>query len=281
MKIYKLDLDKVQRIIENALEEDIQDGDITTDSLFTEDISCEAIIKAKESGILSGIEIAKLVFEKFDSSIEWKEIKSEGDNLSVGDIVVKIKGNQRHVLTAERVALNILQRMSGISTLTSKYVEAVAGLKTKIVDTRKTVPGIRVLEKYAVTIGGGYNHRFGLFDGVMVKDNHIKLAGSIASAVEKIRSKLGDKYKIEVETTNLKEVKQALSSGADIIMLDNMNTDQMRSAVELISGKALIEASGGITLKTVRKVAETGVDFISVGALTHSAKALDLSLDML
>lgn len=281
MKIYKLDLDKVQRIIENALEEDIQDGDITTDSLFTEDISCEAIIKAKESGILSGIEIAKLVFEKFDSSIEWKEIKSEGDNLSVGDIVVKIKGNQRHVLTAERVALNILQRMSGISTLTSKYVEAVAGLKTKIVDTRKTVPGIRVLEKYAVTIGGGYNHRFGLFDGVMVKDNHIKLAGSIASAVEKIRSKLGDKYKIEVETTNLKEVKQALSSGADIIMLDNMNTDQMRLAVELISGKALIEASGGITLKTVRKVAETGVDFISVGALTHSAKALDLSLDML
>lgn len=281
MKIYKLDLDKVQRIIENALEEDIQDGDITTDSLFTEDISCEAIIKAKESGILSGIEIAKLVFEKFDSSIEWKEIKSEGDNLSVGDIVVKIKGNQRHVLTAERVALNILQRMSGISTLTSKYVEAVAGLKTKIVDTRKTVPGIRVLEKYAVTIGGGYNHRFGLFDGVMVKDNHIKLAGSIASAVEKIRSKLGDKYKIEVETTNLKEVKQALSSGADIIMLDNMNTDQMRSAVELISGKAIIEASGGITLKTVRKVAETGVDFISVGALTHSAKALDLSLDML
>ncbi len=281
MKIYELDLNQVDKIIENALHEDIQDGDITTDSLFSEDIDCKAIIKAKEAGILSGISVARLVFEKFDSSIEWEEEKSDGHSLCVGDILANIKGNQRHLLTAERVALNILQRMSGISTLTSKYVEEVSGLKAKIVDTRKTVPGIRVLEKYAVTVGGGYNHRFGLFDGVMIKDNHIKLAGSIKNSVEKVRSKLGNKFKIEVETTNLKEVEEALSSGVDIIMLDNMDTDTMSEAVELISGKALIEASGGITLENVRKVAETGVDFISVGALTHSANALDLSIDML
>lgn len=281
MKIYDLDPGEVNKIIENALSEDIKGGDVTTDCLFTEDVNCKAIIKIKEEGILSGIGVAKLVFEKFDSSIEWEEKKSDGNRISPGDIAANIKGNQRHLLTAERVALNILQRMSGISTLTSRYVEEVSGLKTKIVDTRKTTPGIRALEKYAVTVGGGYNHRFGLFDGVMIKDNHIKLAGNITSAVEKVRSKLGNKFKIEVETTNLDEVKEALSCNADIIMLDNMDNSTMKKAVDIISGKALVEASGGITLKTVRKVAETGVDFISVGALTHSAKALDISIDML
>lgn len=281
MKIYELDLKEVDRIIDTALREDIRSGDITTDSLFTEALDCEAIIRAKEEGILCGIDVARFVFEKFDSSIVWEEKMSDGDRVSAGDIAANIKGNQKHLLTAERVALNLLQRMSGIATLTFKYVDKISGLKTKIVDTRKTTPGIRTLEKYAVTVGGGYNHRFGLYDGVMIKDNHIKLAGGITYAVEKVRSKLGDKFKIEVETTNLNEVDEALKIGADIIMLDNMNTETMKEAVALILGKALVEASGGIALENVRKVAETGVDFISVGALTHSAKALDISIDML
>ncbi|MGH7884389.1 MAG: carboxylating nicotinate-nucleotide diphosphorylase [Thermodesulfobacteriota bacterium] len=281
MKIYKLDLEKVNKLIDIALREDIGDGDITTESIFPDSVPCKAVIKSKENGILCGSGIARLVFEKFDSGVLWEEKKSDGDKLSDGDIVAKIEGNQKHILTAERVALNLLQRMSGISTLTAKYVDAVEGLPAKIVDTRKTLPGLRVLEKYAVTVGGGFNHRFGLFDGVMIKDNHIKLAGSIGFAVEKVRSKYGGKFKIEVETTNPKEVKEALSCGADIIMLDNMDTKTMREAVSIIDGRALIEASGGITLENVRDAAETGVDFISVGALTHSAKALDISLDML
>lgn len=281
MKTYQLDQEKVLKIIDIALKEDVGEGDITTETLFPDDIECRAEIKSKEQGILCGTEVARLVFEKLDDSFDWEEKKSDGDMLSSGDIVAVIRGNQRHVLTAERLALNLLQRMSGISTLTSRYVKAVEGLDVKIVDTRKTVPGLRVLEKYAVTTGGGFNHRFGLFDGVMIKDNHIKLAGGISKAVSAIRHKTGNKFKIEVETKTISEVEQAIESKADIIMLDNMDTDSMKRAVKLIHGAALIEASGGITLQNVREVAETGVDFISVGALTHSVKALDLSIDML
>lgn len=281
MKRHELNRVEVEAIIDNALREDIGSGDITTESLFDGKIECRAAIIAKEAGILCGVDIAKMVFEKLDNSLDWLKKKSDGDKLQVKDVIVEISGNQKHILTAERLALNILQRMSGISTLTSLYVEKVKGTGVKILDTRKTVPGLRSLGKYAVTVGGGYNHRYGLFDGVMIKDNHIKLAGSISEAVKKVRDKLKDKFEIEVETQNLDQVREAVLVNADIIMLDNMSVDEMKSAVEIINGRAKIEASGGINLETVREVAETGVDFISVGALTHSARALDISLDML
>ncbi|NIP30767.1 MAG: carboxylating nicotinate-nucleotide diphosphorylase [Candidatus Dadabacteria bacterium] len=281
MRKHKLDWNDVEKIIDNALREDVGDGDITTEALFDRSISCHAVIRSKEDGILCGLPVAQLVFERLDGSLKWNENKKDGDLLKEGDKIVEVVGNQKHILTGERLALNILQRMSGISTLTSKFVKEVSDLNVKIVDTRKTVPGFRSLGKYAVTIGGGYNHRFGLFDGVLIKDNHIKLAGTITDAVSKIRSKLKNKYKIEVETKKFDQVKEAVSAGADIIMLDNMSVDDMKTAVKYINGVALVEASGGITLSTVRDVAKTGVDFISVGALTHSAKALDISLDML
>lgn len=281
MKRHELNRVEVEAIIDNALREDIGSGDITTESLFDGKIECRAAIIAKEAGILCGVDIAKMVFEKLDNSLDWLKKKSDGDKLQFKDVIVEISGNQNHILTAERLALNILQRMSGISTLTSLYVEKVKGTGVKILDTRKTVPGLRSLGKYAVTVGGGYNHRYGLFDGVMIKDNHIKLAGSISEAVKKVRDKLKDKFEIEVETQNLDQVREAVLVNADIIMLDNMSVDEMKSAVEIINGRAKIEASGGINLETVREVAETGVDFISVGALTHSARALDISLDML
>ena len=281
MKKYELDRKDVEKIIDNALKEDVGIGDVTTESLFDECVDCNVEIKAKENGILCGVSVAKLVFERLDSSFEWKENKSDGDILTEGDIIAQLVGSQKNILTCERLALNILQRMSGISTLTSNLVNAVRGLDVKILDTRKTVPGFRSLGKYAVRVGGGYSHRFGLFDGVLIKDNHIKLARDISTAVKKIRSKLKDKFKIEVETKNFNQVKEAVLAGADIIMLDNMSIGEMKKSVIFIDGRCLIEASGGITLSNVRDVAETGVDYISVGALTHSSKALDISLDIL
>ena len=281
MKVYELDWNEVNRIVDLSLKEDIGTGDLTTELLFPEVIECEAVIKAKEMGVLAGLPIAKIVFEKLDSSLVWEENKKDGDLVSNGDVIVSIKGSQKHILTGERLALNILQRLSGIATLTSKFVKEVEGFKTKIVDTRKTVPGLRALGKYAVVVGGGFNHRFGLFDGILIKDNHIKLSGGIAEAVSRIRARNNTDYKIEVETTNIDQVKRALDAGADIIMLDNMSIEEMKEAVSIINGNALTEGSGGITLERVRKVAETGVDIISVGALTHSAQALDISLDML
>ena len=281
MKVYKLDWKEVNRVVETALAEDIGSGDLTTELLFPELIECEAVIKAKESGILAGLPIAKVVFEKLDKSLVWDEHKKDGDLVENGDIIVSIKGSQKHILTGERLALNILQRLSGIATLASEFVKKVEGLDVKIIDTRKTVPGLRALGKYAVIVGGGFNHRFGLFDGILIKDNHIKLAGGILEAVSTIRSRNKEDFKIEVETTDLDQVKKALEAGADIIMLDNMSNEDMKEAVNIIDGKAQTEASGGITLDRVRAVAETGVDFISVGALTHSAQALDISLDML
>ena len=281
MSRFKLNWNDVERIIDLALKEDIGKGDLTTELLFPETIKCEAVIKCKESGVLAGLPIAKAVFEKLDSSVELTGKKNDGDSINPGDVILNIKGSQKHILTGERLALNILQRLSGIATITSKYVEAVKGLNVKILDTRKTIPGIRVLNKYAVSVGGGHNHRMGLYDGVIIKDNHIKLAGSIKNAVSTIKSKINSEYKIEVETSNIKQVTEAVEAGADIIMLDNMSDSSMKKAVAIIGKKALIEASGGITLNRVRKVAEIGVDFISVGALTHSAQALDISLDMI
>lgn len=272
--------EEIDKIIDNALREDIGSGDITTEAIFSSDDICEAKIVAKQEGIIAGIEVAKRVFMKLDPETSFSHAISEGDHIEPGQEIIRISAKVRAVLSGERLALNILQRMSGIATATSKYASALEGYRTKILDTRKTVPGLRVLDKYAVLAGGGQNHRFGLFDAVMIKDNHIDSAGSIKKAVDMVRNKYGDKYKIEVETSNLDEVKEALNSGSDIIMLDNMTISMMKQAVMLVGGKALTEASGGITLEGISDIAQTGVDYISVGAITHSAPALDISLYM-
>jgi len=276
----RLDRSQVEPIIENALHEDIGSGDITTNLLLPEDKECKAIIMAKEDGIVAGLPVAEMVFRKLDKNVLWNERKREGELVEPKDILAEIQGSPRAILTGERVALNLLQRLSGIATLTSRFVKAVEGLPVKILDTRKTVPGIRILDKYGVSVGGGYNHRFGLYDGILIKDNHIKLAGGISRAVKLIRERSKTKLRMEVEATSLDEVKEALSAGADMIMLDNMPLQIMKEAVEIIDGKALIEASGGVNLENVREIAETGVDFISIGALTHSPRALDIGLYM-
>ncbi len=277
----KLDWSQVELIIENALQEDIGSGDITTELVFPKDTRCKAIIMAKEDGVVAGLLIAERVFKKLDKNTLWNEKRREGGTVKPKDILAEINGSPRAILAGERLALNLLQRLSGIATLTSRFVKEVEGLSVKIVDTRKTAPGLRILDKYGVSVGGGYNHRFGLYDGALIKDNHIKLAGSITQAVNMIREKANVKIRIEVETSTLDEVKEALSAGADIIMLDNMTVETMRQAVKIINGRALTEASGGINLDNVRQAAETGVDFISIGALTHSPRALDIGLYVL
>jgi nicotinate-nucleotide pyrophosphorylase (carboxylating) len=278
MKIKNLDWNQVDLIIENALKEDIGEGDVTNDLLYPEDIRCNAIIQAKEQGIIAGLPIAKRIFRKLNNDIQWAENKRDGESVAKGDILVKIHGSEKAILAGERVALNFIQRLSGIATLTSKFVKAVEGLSAKITDTRKTVPGLRILDKYAVRTGGGHNHRMGLFDGILIKDNHLKLIGSLTEAISRIKKMTGGRFHIEVETSRLEEVREALAAGADIIMLDNMSLNTMRKSVEMINGRALIEASGGITLRNVRRVAETGVNIISIGSLTHSPKALDIGL---
>jgi nicotinate-nucleotide pyrophosphorylase (carboxylating) len=280
MNQIKLDWSQVEGIIENALREDIGSGDITTELLFPRDEKRRAIIMVKEEGVVAGLPVAERVFKKLDKNIMWSEKKRDGERAKPKDILVEIQGSQKAILTGERVALNFLQRLSGIATLTSKFVKAIDGLPVKILDTRKTAPGLRILDKYAVSVGGGYNHRFGLYDGVLIKDNHIKLAGGITQAVKLIRERGEAKLRIEVETSTLDEVKEAISAGADIIMLDNMPIEIILKAVETINGKALIEASGSITLENARKVAEAGVNSISIGALTHSPRALDIGLYM-
>ena len=278
MKRIELDFNRIDRIIEYALREDLGEGDITTNALTSEKEDSKAVIRAKGKGVIAGLPIAKRVFQKLDPTVVCVDNTSDGDSIGPGDILSEINGGTRALLSGERLVLNILQRLSGIATLTAKYVKAVEGLPVKILDTRKTAPGLRMLDKYAVSVGGGYNHRFGLYDGVLIKDNHIKIAGGVSEAIAFVRKKYKQKYKIEVETSDIEEVKEALIAGADIIMLDNMNPEQMRKAVRLIDRNALVEASGGITLKNIREVAGTGVNFISVGSLTHSAPALDIGL---
>jgi nicotinate-nucleotide pyrophosphorylase (carboxylating) len=224
--------------------------------------------------------VAEAVFREIDPGFSWTAKATDGERVAKGQTVAELHGRLRSILAGERLALNFLQRMSGIATLTRRYVDAVAGTKARILDTRKTVPGLRVLDKYAVRMGGGYNHRFGLYDGVILKDNHIRAAGGVGQAVERLRQTLPPGFKIEVEVGSLAEVEAALKARAEIVMLDNMSTQQMAEAVRLIAGRALVEASGGITLETVRAVAASGVDFISVGALTHSPPALDISLEI-
>ncbi len=272
-----LDSHLVDEIISLALKEDIGEGDISTDSLIGESEEASAYIIAKEEGILAGLPVAERVFRRLDPKMNWYIHKSDGDKITKGDLIVEFTGKLRAILTGERTALNFLQRMSGIATATSRFADAIKEFNTRILDTRKTAPGERMLDKYAVKMGGGTNHRIGLYDMVMIKDNHIKAAGSISNAVRIVKEKTPAHIKIEVETSNLDEVREALASGADIIMLDNMSTDLMKQAVEIINGKAKVEASGGVSFDRLKEIAATGVDFISVGALTHSVKALDLS----
>ncbi len=274
----QLDLSEVNQILENALREDIGSGDITTNLLFPYDAECRAIILAKEEGLVAGLPIAEMVFRKLDKDIVWSEEKKDGDKVEPNQVMAEISGSQKSVLTGERVALNFLQRLSGIATLTSRFVKAIHGLPVKILDTRKTAPGLRILDKYAVRVGGGFNHRFGLYEEVMVKDSHIKLAGGITRAVNILRERAVTRKRIEVEASTISEVEEALNVGADVIMLDNMSPKMIKEAVGLIKGKALIEVSGGVNLENVREIAETGVDFISVGLLTHSPEALDIGL---
>ncbi|HUX93010.1 MAG TPA: carboxylating nicotinate-nucleotide diphosphorylase [Ignavibacteriaceae bacterium] len=274
---------ELERIIDAAFKEDIGSGDITTNRIVPKNKNAKAYFLAKEDGIIAGLNIAKHVLRKLDKKIIWKSFVKEGDKVSVGTKIAEVNGSLRALLTGERTALNFLQRISGIASITSKYVEALNNTGTKILDTRKTVPGLRMIDKYAVKTGGGTNHRIGLYDMALIKDNHIKAAGSISEAVRKVRSKNDKlkkkkKLKIEVETTNLDEVREALKCRVDMIMLDNMSPSLMKEAVKIINGKAKVEASGNMNIDKIRETAAAGVDFISVGALTHSVKALDISM---
>ena len=261
-----------------ALREDVGTGDITTISCIPAENRSEGAFLAKESGVICGLEIAKRVFALVDSSIVFRAQVKDGDRVEKGQYFATVEGPSRSVLTGERVALNFMQRLSGTATATAKAVAEVKGTGARIVDTRKSTPGLRVLEKYAVRVGGGHNHRYNLSDGVLIKDNHISAAGGIAQAVKAARGAVPHVMKIEVETETLEQVQQALDAGADIIMLDNMTNELMSQAVKLINGRAITEASGNMGEKNLAEVAATGVDVISIGALTHSVKALDISL---
>lgn len=267
----------VMSIIRIALEEDVGNNDITTNLIIPENQKSKALIVAKGSFVFAGMPFAAEVFRALDPETKLKVFYPEGSRVKRGDVMAEVSGSTRAILSGERVALNLVQRLSGIATLTSEFVKKVKGLDAVIVDTRKTTPGLRFMEKYAVKVGGGVNHRFGLFDGILIKDNHIEAAGSIGAAVAAAR-KAHHLMKIEVEVENLKDLQAALDSGADVVMLDNMSVEDMKAAVKAAKGKAIIEASGNITLDRVRAVAETGVDLISVGALTHSAPAADMSM---
>lgn len=270
----------VDEIIVNALKEDINYVDVASDYLIPENQRDNAYFVAKADGVLCGLSVAMRVFALLDDTFEAKLYKHDGDKVQKGDLIAEFSGKTVLLLKGERTALNLLQHMSGIATATAAAVELVKGTNAQITDTRKTLPGLRALQKYAVTCGGGKNHRFNLSDGAMLKDNHIDAGGGITNAVNALRGKLGHMVKIEVETRNLAEVREALAAGADIIMLDNMSNEMMREAVKIIDGRAKTEASGGITLETIAEVAKTGVDIISLGALTHSVKAFDISMKM-
>jgi nicotinate-nucleotide pyrophosphorylase (carboxylating) len=272
--------DAIKPIIDYALAEDIGTGDITTNSIVPDDLKTRATMLAKASGTVAGLEIAEYVFKSLNPDIEWNPFVKDGDKVEKGDLIVEIKGSYRALLTGERLALNFLQRMSGIATMTSHFVDTVKDFGTKILDTRKTVPGLRLLDKYAVKTGGGTNHRIGLYDMVLIKDNHIKIAGGIINAVEQVRKHICNEIKIEVETTTIDEVNQALTAKADIIMLDNMTAEMMSDCVRIINKRAKVEASGNMTIERLKEVASTGVDYISIGALTHSVMAMDISMNI-
>lgn len=258
------------KIIKEAIREDIGEGDITTDKIVPDYLSASGYFLLKERAVISGLDVAKWVFEEL-GKIEFFKIVEEGEWVEPGNIAI-VKGNARVLLKGERVALNFLQRMSGISTLTRMFVDRISGTKAKILDTRKTTPNLRILEKFAVKIGGGENHRFGLYDAVLIKDNHIAIAGGIKEALSKVKG--------EIEVKNIDELKEAIENGAERVLLDNMSIDEIREAVKICAGKVKIEVSGGVNLENVYEIAKTGCDYISVGALTHSAKSIDISLEL-
>lgn len=269
---------KILKIIQTALAEDIGAGDITTKAIVKSGKKGRAFALAKDNFVVAGMDVFEATFKVLDRRIKVKKFFSDGCRVKKGDVIAEVSGSLSSVLMAERVALNLFQRMCGIATQTAKYVKAVRKEKATILDTRKTVPGLRVLDKMAVRTGGGQNHRFGLYDGILIKDNHIEAAGGIKAAVEAQRKHLARPKKIEIETKCLKEVKEALACGVDIILLDNMSTLTMKKAVDFIAGRALLEASGNVSLKNVAAIGATGVDFISIGELTHSVRAADISL---
>ncbi len=268
-------------LVKKALKEDLGHGDVTTNALVPEDLLGEGVLRAKEELILCGLEVARLVFALLDQRVSFEALRTDGDLLKPGEVAARLKGPVASILKGERVALNFVQHLSGIATYTRRFVEKVSDLPVRIVDTRKTLPGFRVLEKYAVAVGGGYNHRFGLSDGVLIKDNHIKACGSVSEALKRARERLPHVYRLEIEVKDLAELQGALDSGAEAILLDNMDIPTLREAVKLARRQRpeiILEASGGINLKNVRAIAETGVDLISIGKLTHSAPAADLHL---
>jgi len=269
---------EIERIVRTALIEDIGLGDVTTEVTVAIGTVARAELVAKEDFTLAGLGVAAEVFRSLDPDVKFEKIFADGQSVRKGEVLAWLKGKASVLLQGERVALNLLQRMSGIASLTARYVAEVKGTGASIVDTRKTVPGLRALDKYSVRMGGGRNHRIGLFDGVLIKENHIAAAGGIGAAIDRAKQKLPHTLKIEIETRDLTEVEEALNAGADIIMLDNMSLEQIRQGVDLIAGKALVEASGGVNLESVRDIAETGVNIISVGALTHSVMAADISM---
>ncbi|MEK6679088.1 MAG: carboxylating nicotinate-nucleotide diphosphorylase [Nitrospirota bacterium] len=276
----KIPKSQITAFVKNALAEDIGSGDITTNVIVPERTLARGAIVLEEDAVIAGLEIAEEVFRQLDKDMKFSAAYKDGAKVLKGKVIAKISGKARPLLTGERTALNILQRLSGIAALTNSFVRAVKGTDAKIVDTRKTTPNLRIFEKYAVLMGGGHNHRFGLYDAVLIKDNHISIAGGIKKAVAMARQNIPHTMKIEVEAKSLKEVKDAITAGADIIMLDNMSIPMMKKAVAMINKKAVVEASGNINLKNVRDVALTGVDIISIGALTHSYKAVQMSMNI-
>lgn len=271
----------IDSIIETALREDMPQGDITSESIIPLNSISRAIILAKEEGILAGIYVAERVFKIIEASVLFERYFKDGQRIKKGDKIAALKGPSISILKGERTALNFIQRLSGIATATQKYVKAMQGTRTKVLDTRKTTPGLRILEKYAVKMGGGTNHRLNLSEMVLIKDNHLKIVGSISEAVKSARRRIKPGIKIEVETSNLDEVKEAFQGGADMIMLDNMSLRKMKEVVQWVKGRVILEVSGNINLRRAKQIAALGVDFISVGSLTHSNKSLDISMEFL
>ncbi|KIL39387.1 nicotinate-nucleotide pyrophosphorylase [Gordoniibacillus kamchatkensis] len=279
----ELNRERLRRSIELWLEEDIGTGDVTTMTTIPAEAQGKGIIHVKENGLVAGLPVAEAVFETVDPQLGFTAKVQEGAAVTKGTVLAEVEGSVRSILLGERLALNLMQRMSGIATRTREYVEALGGLPTRLVDTRKTTPGHRMLEKYAVRVGGGHNHRFGLYDAVMIKDNHIKGAGGIGAAIRAARANIPHTMKIEIEVESLDQLREALAAGPDIVMLDNMAPELMREAVAVLKAQAphiVVEASGSVTLQTIRQIAETGVDVISVGRLTYSVQSLDISLDL-
>jgi nicotinate-nucleotide pyrophosphorylase (carboxylating) len=271
----------VRKLIEEALFEDIGPGDITSEAVIPDEATATAEIIAKQDLVLAGILIAREVFRKLDPWVQFTPLAHDGNKVQSGSIIAQVQGKTRALLAGERVALNLVQHLSGIATHTAKFVEVLKGSRAEILDTRKTLPGLRALEKYAVRMGGGRNHRFGLYDGILIKDNHIAAAGGIIKAMAGIRKKVHPLLKIEVEVKTLDEVREALAAGATMLLLDNMSPNLMKQSVGLVGGRVLVEASGNVTLDTVKAIGETGVDFISSGSLTHSAPAADISMKII